>query len=197
MCVIVCGGVVVYVYIDGLVLMVLMWWIVLLVWFVVEVCDGDEDVVTAALERVYVVKALGDADALRETLMVVSVVFRVLVSEDVVVRMIVVDLIVVLFWDDVMNGGWMYAAKRAGALYKLTMLLKEYATKYDVVVVVMNYVVDSVRENGIGVYGDGVVVMWVMGEFMMSGWRVVSAFGLMWSNCVNARLFFMRCVMCG
>ena len=155
--------------------------------------DGaDEDAATAALERVYVVKALGDADALRETLTAVSAVLRAPVSEDAVVRMIVVDSIAAPFRDDATNGGWTYAAKRAGALHKLTMLLKEYATKHDVAVVVTNHVVDSVRENGTGAHGDGAVATRAMGEFTTSGRRVVPALGLMWSNCVNARLFLTR-----
>jgi DNA-repair protein XRCC3 len=182
----------VYVHTDGPAPTALMRRIASSARFVAEACDGDEDAATAALERVYVVKALGDADALRETLTAVSAVLRAPVSEDAVVRMIVVDSIAAPFRDDATNGGWTYAAKRAGALHKLTMLLKEYATKHDVAVVVTNHVVDSVRENGTGAHGDGAVATRAMGEFTTSGRRVVPALGLMWSNCVNARLFLTR-----
>lgn len=186
------GGAAVYVHTDGPAPTALMRRIATSARFVAEACDGDEDAALAALERVYVVKALGDADALRETLTAVSAVLRAPVSEDAVVRMIVVDSIAAPFRDDATNGGWTYAAKRAGALHKLTMLLKEYATKHDVAVVVTNHVVDSVRENGTGAHGDGAVATRAMGEFTTSGRRVVPALGLMWSNCVNARLFLTR-----
>jgi len=153
---------------------------------------GSEEAAREALERVYVVKALSDPESLRETLGSLSAVLAHPVDANASVRMIVVDSVAAPFRDDECgaSAGWSYAARRAGALHKLTMVLKEYASVHDLAVVVTNHVVDSMRERG--AVGDDANATRSMGEFTSSGRRVVPALGLMWANCVNTRLFLTR-----
>ena len=174
---------------------------------------GSEEAATGSLERVYIVKALGDARALWETLVDLSAVLRYPADPRAPVRMIVIDSVAAPFRDgDEDEGyggeggqagsggasasgagkdnGWAYAVKRAGLLHKMTMLLKEYATLHDLAVVVTNHVVDSMRGDGFA--GDADVASRALGEAISSGRRVLPALGVMWGNCVNTRLFLTR-----
>lgn len=177
---------------------------------------GSEEAAEGSLERVYVVKALGDARALWETLVDLSAVLRYPADPRAPVRMIVIDSVAAPFRDgDEDEGcggeggragsganassnansagkdnGWAYAVKRAGLLHKMTMLLKEYATLHDLAVVVTNHVVDSMRGDGFA--GDADVASRALGEAVSSGRRVLPALGVMWGNCVNTRLFLTR-----
>ncbi|OUS44078.1 Rad51B protein [Ostreococcus tauri] len=137
----------------------------------VEAFGGDARA-RGALERVYAVKSLGDADGLRETLEGVSAVLRSPIDVRAPVRLIVVDSA---------------TAPRAGTLHKMTMLLKEYASVHDLAVVVTNHVVDVVQA-GECVGGLGRAYM----GLDTSGRRAQPALGLMWANCVNTRLFLTR-----
>lgn len=175
---------------------------------------GSKEAAEGSLERVYVVKALGDARALWETLVDLSAVLRYPADPRAPVRMIVIDSVAAPFRDgDEGEGGcggegeragssanasggarkdngWAYAVKRAGLLHKMTMLLKEYATLHDLAVVVTNHVVDSMRGDGFA--GDADVASHALGEAVSSGRRVLPALGVMWGNCVNTRLFLTR-----
>ena len=151
----------------------------------VEAFGGDARA-RGALERVYAVKSLGDADGLRETLEGVSAVLRSPIDVRAPVRLIVVDSATAPF-RDADGGGATYAARRAGTLHKMTMLLKEYASVHDLAVVVTNHVVDVVQA-GECVGGLGRAFM----GLDTSGRRAQPALGLMWANCVNTRLFLTR-----
>lgn len=148
---------------------------------------GSGELARAALERVYVVKALGDGEGLRATLEGVSAVLRAPIDANAPVRVIVVDSAAAPFRDGEEDDGWSHAQRRAGTLHKMTMLLKEYATVHDLAVITTNHVVDVIRAGeGGGVGGRA------MAAFETSGRDVVPALGLMWANCVNTRLFLTR-----
>jgi len=162
---------------------------------------GNAQSASEALERIYIVNALGDGDALLEVLEALSAALRYAAQADAPVRLIVVDSVAAPFRDDdggaSANGGihakdssWAYTIRRAGTLHKATMLLKEYATRHDLACVVTNHVVDSMRASDGA--SDGARALKSLGEVITSGRLVVPALGLAWGHCVNARCFVSR-----
>jgi DNA-repair protein XRCC3 len=112
------------------------------------------------------------------------------------VRLIVVDSVSSPFRESdatIKNG----AVRRAHALSRVAALLREYAHRHDIAVVVTNHVVDAVTN-------DDTTTSYVqrnekrqklfgpMSDVFSSGRFVKPALGLFWANCVNTRLFLRR-----
>ena len=166
---------------------------------------GSAERASAALDRIYIVNALGDGDAMLDALGSLSAALRYPVDANAPVRMIIVDSVAAPFRDELggasagghsssssSSSSWAYTMRRAGTLHKATMLLKEYAARHDLACVVTNHVVDSMRSNGANANGDETRVLRAIGEAMTSGRLVVPALGLAWGHCVNARCFVTR-----
>jgi len=165
---------------------------------------GSAERASEALDRVYMVNALGDGDSMLDALGSLSAALRYPVDAEAPVRMIIVDSIAAPFRDEhagtvgadgasSSSSSWAYTMRRAGTLHKATMLLKEYAARHDLACVVTNHVVDSMRASDVnGAHGDETRVLRALGEAMTSGRRVLPALGLAWGHCVNARCFVTR-----
>ena len=153
------------------------------------------------LRGVYVVETLDDSDGLWTALASVASVLggdtrdrrKSSVENERPVRLIVVDSVSSPFResDDAFarNG----AVGRAHKLSRVAALLREYAHRHDIAVVVTNHVVDAVTNDdekrnekmGKNVFGPA-------GDVSSSGRDVKPALGLFWANCVNTRLFLRR-----
>ncbi len=163
--------------------------------YVVETLDDPEGLWTALAS---VASVLGDArDATKHTKR----------EKAKPVRLIVVDSVSSPFREtdaSVTRG----AISRARALSRVAALLREYAHRHDLAVVVTNHVVDavsddvrvvggdtSVRSRGSGVDGPKPRPRGLFGpagSTTTSGREVAPALGLFWANCVNTRLFLRR-----
>jgi DNA-repair protein XRCC3 len=155
------------------------------------------------LRGVYVVETLDDPDGLWTALASIASVLggnkqrqRHVSSVERPVRLIVVDSVSSPFRESdatIKNG----AVRRAHALSRVAALLREYAHRHDIAVVVTNHVVDFVTN-------DDTVTSYVhrnekrqklfgpMSDVFSSGRFVKPALGLFWANCVNTRLFLQR-----
>ena len=154
------------------------------------------------LRGVYVVETLDDPDGLWTALASIASVLggnkqkRVSVENERPVRLIVVDSVSSPFRESdatIKNG----AVRRAHALSRVAALLREYAHRHDIAVVVTNHVVDAVTN-------DDTTTSYVqrnekrqklfgpMSDVFSSGRFVKPALGLFWANCVNTRLFLNR-----
>lgn len=119
------------------------------------------------------------------------------------VKVIVVDSIAYLFRDVEIGENNMNPALRArsASFFKIASLLKMYADKYDIAVVLTNHVVDLLSDTGSPVEtdkvscGGGYVESFpgCAGLDLLSSGRALSpALGLSWSSCVNTRLFISK-----
>jgi DNA-repair protein XRCC3 len=155
------------------------------------------------LRGVYVVETLDDPDGLWTALASIASVLggnkqrqRHVSSVERPVRLIVVDSVSSPFRESdatIKNG----AVRRAHALSRVAALLREYAHRHDIAVVVTNHVVDAVTN-------DDTTTSYVqrnekrqklfgpMSDVFSSGRFVKPALGLFWANCVNTRLFLNR-----
>ena len=121
------------------------------------------------------------------------------------IKLIVVDSVSSPFREDDASAA-RGAAARAHALARIAALLREYAHRYDLCVVVTNHVVDVV-EDGDAVPGETRAarvsasasrrrrqrrLFGPSGEMSSSGRRVAPSLGLFWANCVNTRMFLSR-----
>nr|XP_043622989.1 DNA repair protein XRCC3 homolog [Erigeron canadensis] len=100
------------------------------------------------------------------------------------VKLIVIDSIAALFRSDFENNAG-DLKKRASLFFKISSVLKTYANRFGIAVVLTNQVVDLMGDN------DGLSGVRVgnLEEMYTSGRRVCPALGLSWANCVNSRLF--------
>jgi len=78
--------------------------------------------------------------------------------------------------------------RRSSLFFKISGKLKEFAKRFNLVVLVTNQVMDVV-DSGEGV--NEVRIGNLSGMFS-SGRRVCPALGLSWANCVNSRLFLSK-----
>ncbi|KAM0020949.1 putative DNA recombination and repair protein, RecA [Helianthus debilis subsp. tardiflorus] len=103
------------------------------------------------------------------------------------IKLIVIDSIAALFRSDFENNG-ADLKKRLALFFKISAILKMYAKRFGIAVVVTNQVVDLVDDSeGVsGVRVGNLEGLWT------SGRRVCPALGLSWANCVNSRLFLSR-----
>ena len=120
------------------------------------------------------------------------------------VRLIVVDSVSSPFRDAADASTTKGAFSRARALSRVAALLREYAHRHDVAVVVTNHVVDAVRADAAPIVSaagglvrtrdrnDAATILGPAGEASSSGRPVTPALGLFWANCVNTRLFLRR-----
>jgi DNA-repair protein XRCC3 len=180
-----------------------------------------------ALDRVYVFKAMGTAENCWEVLRSISHILRVPRDEEHPVKVIVIDSLTAPFRDDLeeidMRGGnerqrnMHRVILRAQFLYRFTHLLKEFAWKHDLAVVVTNHVVDSFEDESVyftskltnnnkSVDGKGKGKQNEEEEeeenendyygkrafvkrFKSSGRFVKPGLGLAWANCPNTSVF--------
>lgn len=90
-------------------------------------------------------------------------------------------------------------ADRTGMLSRVAALLKEYAHRHDVAVVLTNHVSDAVTGGGEGGAGGSHFfnlkqrrLFGPSGDLRSSGRAIVPNLGLFWANCVNTRVFLSR-----
>ena len=151
------------------------------------------------LRGVYVVETLDDPDGLWTALASIASVLgcdkQRHVSVERPVRLIVVDSVSSPFRESdatVRNG----AVRRAHALSRVAALLREYAHRHDIAVVVTNHVVDAVTNDDTTSYvprnEKRQKLFGPAGDVFSSGRFVKPALGLFWANCVNTRLFLRR-----
>lgn len=168
------------------------------------------------LDHVYLVKTLDDPEGLWNALASVADLLRVPPGgRERPVRLLVVDSVSSPFreTDAARREG---AVERAGALGRVAALLREYAHKHDLAVVLTNHVVDAVTPDqgngprgfaGAGTTGPGRGpgsgshdifgprqrrLFGAAGDVRSSGRAVAPSLGLFWANCVNTRVFLSR-----
>ena len=160
------------------------------------------------MNGVYVAETLDDPDGLWTAL--VSVASGLSETNDdgrkkkKPVRLLVVDSVSSPFRDAADASTTKGAFSRARALSRVAALLREYAHRHDVAVVVTNHVVDAVRADAAPIVSaagglvrtrdrnDAATILGPAGEASSSGRPVTPALGLFWANCVNTRLFLRR-----
>ena len=91
------------------------------------------------------------------------------------------------------------AVDRAHQLSRIAALLREYAHRHDIAVVVTNHVVDTVESpkgREILVNPNNTLkqrnIFGPSGDLSSSGRKVTPALGFFWSNCINTRIFLKR-----
>lgn len=144
---------------------------------------------SACFDNLYMENSIRSTEDLYSYLLKVGALLERDRSDESRVKVIIIDSIAYLFRDiDGKCKG--EVIERAGLLFKVGGLLKCYADKYNIAVIVTNHVVDvveksvhhAVKEQNTGGFKS----------FVSSGRRVVPALGLSWANCVNTRLFVSR-----
>lgn len=146
--------------------------------------DGREVLAPSALlEGIFVEKVFEDTEQLLDTLQRVRPLLSGEIPSAKRVRLVVVDSISNLF-RDVDTGVNQELSERSRTLYVLARLLKEYAYTYDIVVVVTNHVRDMMDSESTSSLGPM--------ELVTSGKRVAPSLGLLWSSCVNMRVFLAK-----
>jgi len=155
------------------------------------------------MRGVYVAETLDDPDGLWTALVSVASVLRDTKKKRV--RLLVVDSVSSPFREtdaSRANG----AFSRARVLGRVAALLREYAHRHDIAVVVTNHVVDAfgnsednarARDTTRSLSSCGPLlkkqnVFGPAGVVSSSGRDVAPALGLFWANCVNTRLFLRR-----
>jgi DNA-repair protein XRCC3 len=103
------------------------------------------------------------------------------------VRVIVIDSMAALFRAEFENTA-SDLIRRSSLFFKISGKLKEFAKRFNLVVLVTNQVMDVVDS------GEGVneVRIGNLSGMYSSGRRVCPALGLSWANCVNSRLFLSK-----
>jgi DNA-repair protein XRCC3 len=89
----------------------------------------------------------------------------------------------------------LFRSKHSHALSRIAALLREYAHRHEICVVVTNHVVDHVddsRRNDANPKVNHRNVFGPPGVLTTSGRNVTPALGLFWANCVNSRIFLKR-----
>jgi len=153
------------------------------------------------MRGVYVAETLDDPDGLWTALVSVASVLRETKKKRV--RLLVVDSVSSPFREtdaSRANG----AFSRARVLGRVAALLREYAHRHDIAVVVTNHVVDVFGNSEDNARSDSHAdqscgpllkkqnVFGPAGVVSSSGRDVAPALGLFWANCVNTRLFLRR-----
>ena len=171
------------------------------------------------LDHVYLVKTLDDPEGLWNALASVADLLRDPPGgAERPVRLLVVDSVSSPFreTDAARREG---AVERAGALGRVAALLREYAHKHDLAVVLTNHVVDAVapdQRKSAGFAAGGTTapgsapgpgtgtgshdffgprqrrLFGAAGDVRSSGRAVAPSLGLFWANCVNTRVFLSR-----
>ena len=160
------------------------------------------------LDHVYVVKTLDDPDGLWCALASIAGVLSDPPGGAArPVRLVVIDSMASPFRESetsTVDG----VVARSGTLSRSAALLKEYAHRHDLAVVVTNHVSDVVsdddemggggrrRRGGGGDFSRAASrqrrLFGPSGDVETSGRRVAPSLGLLWANCVNTRLFLSR-----
>ena len=161
------------------------------------------------MRGVYVAETLDDPDGLWTALVSVASVLRETPRDDgrakkKRVRLLVVDSVSSPFREEDAsraNG----AFSRARVLGRVAALLREYAHRHDIAVVVTNHVVDAFGNSEDNARSDTTTTLSSCGPLLKkqnvfgpagvvssSGRDVAPALGLFWANCVNTRLFLRR-----
>ena len=154
------------------------------------------------MRGVYVAETLDDPDGLWTALVSVASVLRDTKKKRV--RLLVVDSVSSPFREtdaSRANG----AFSRARVLGRVAALLREYAHRHDIAVVVTNHVVDAFGNSEDNARSDTTTTLSSCGPLLKkqnvfgpagvvssSGRDVAPALGLFWANCVNTRLFLRR-----
>ena len=154
------------------------------------------------MRGVYVAETLDDPDGLWTALVSVASVLRDTKKKRV--RLLVVDSVSSPFREtdaSRANG----AFSRARVLGRVAALLREYAHRHDIAVVVTNHVVDAFGNSEDNAHSDTTTTLSSCGPLLKkqnvfgpagvvssSGRDVAPALGLFWANCVNTRLFLRR-----
>lgn len=154
------------------------------------------------MRGVYVAETLDDPDGLWTALVSVASVLRETKKKRV--RLLVVDSVSSPFREEDAsraNG----AFSRARVLGRVAALLREYAHRHDIAVVVTNHVVDAFGNSEDNARSDTTTTLSSCGPLLKkqnvfgpagvvssSGRDVAPALGLFWANCVNTRLFLRR-----
>ena len=178
--------------------------------------DGTHPPDVDLMRGVYVAETLDDPDGLWTALVSVASVLRETPRDDgrakkKKVRLLVVDSVSSPFREaDASRASGAFS--RARVLGRVAALLREYAHRHDIAVVVTNHVVDAFtddsddnihqkRSDADALSSRGPLkkphsnqknVFGPAGALTSSGRAVAPALGLFWANCVNTRLFLRR-----
>ncbi|XP_057779863.1 DNA repair protein XRCC3 homolog [Salvia miltiorrhiza] len=143
-----------------------------------EIASNNPFLEDNPLDKVFV-HSLGSFD---ELLSIVARVEPFLSNNNV--KLIIVDSVTTLFRTEFSNNG-ADMSRRQQMFFKIAGKFKMFASKYDLVVVMTNQVVDCISGSSNESIGN-------IETLRSSERNVIPALGLSWANCVNTRLMILK-----